>query len=407
MLFLACGPPPGPTTPIRAAVMLPQTGPGAYAGIPMTQTALLAQSVINDSGGIGGRQLELVVVDSGGPSAERLAEAFAQDVVAVIGPISSGSLTEYMPILAENNMVALSPGSTLPALAADDLVFRTVTNDNTQARVMARYALDISAAPSGEVAVVHGTGSWGIGLKDVFLDRFTANGGTIIGSPISFKSGGIKGADLDKLWSDIVALSPKPKIIVTMAGAPDAVPILNKWAASGDLPGVQWIFADSTMSTTIFPNIPEKAAGIRGTSAVHPAEGDAFAFYRNAHTDAGMETKIGYVTCTWDAVFVLAAGLMQQQARYGGTSLGGANLKAALMDVSKGGQVMHAGQWRDIVALINRRGDVDYDGASGPIDFDETGEVVAPFQVWELTRNNGNWSFSSSLYVEAKQVASF
>lgn len=40
----------------------------------------------------------------------------------------------------------------------------------------------------------------------------------------------------------------------------------------------------------------------------------------------------------------------------------------------------------DIVSLIKVAGDVADDGASGPRDFDENGDVLGPCEIWEVQK---------------------
>jgi hypothetical protein len=74
------------------------------------------------------------------------------------------------------------------------------------------------------------------------------------------------------------------------------------------------------------------------------------------------------------------------------------------MAVSSGGQGFHAGQWRDLVSGIRSGGDVDYDGAAGPVDFDGDGETVSPYEVWEARRETEGWEFAQVQYMEAEDL---
>jgi hypothetical protein len=43
------------------------------------------------------------------------------------------------------------------------------------------------------------------------------------------------------------------------------------------------------------------------------------------------------------------------------------------------------GQFAAAAAAIRAGTPVDYEGASGPIDFDMNGDVVAPYDVWKVS----------------------
>lgn len=411
--LLGCNSKPGPTGPVKVGVILPQLGAAGTAGLPMTRAAELARDAINEAGGIGGRPIELFVYDTsksvqegnmsaGTTGTEALQAALAEGVVGIIGPFSSGVLTEIEAAVSESGITVVSPSSTLVELAKDDTVFRVVPKDSVQVRMMVRY-LTTLPTPINEVLLTHSNQAWGTGLAAEFRARFEAHGGKLIGEPVSSNIGASQ-ASLEPAWNEILAR--KPKVIVSMTGARDSLAWMTKWTGSGALKDVQWIFADSTKTSSFTRNAPPQAKGVKGAATVNPSEGEAYKYFQSVHEMAGADFKTIYVSNTWDAMFLLAAGLRQQQVRYS-VDLGGPDLQRAIRDVSSGGQVMHAGQWRDISVLIGRKGDVDYDGASGPIDVDEMGDVIAPYEMWEVQDNGGVLSFGSIQYAEAREVADY
>ena len=80
-------------SPVRVGAVLPLTGALAPYGLSLSRGALLAAQQVNASGGIEGRRLELLVVDSAS-SPEAAAKLFQQLVVeervpAVVGGAST------------------------------------------------------------------------------------------------------------------------------------------------------------------------------------------------------------------------------------------------------------------------------------------------------------------------------
>lgn len=92
----------GPGQPYRIGVLLGLTG--AYASIsePERQALQLFTDRVNASGGVNGRPIELVVADTGSNESQAVNEfrrlATQEDVVAVIGPSSSGEAVALRPI---------------------------------------------------------------------------------------------------------------------------------------------------------------------------------------------------------------------------------------------------------------------------------------------------------------------
>lgn len=98
--------------PIKIGAIFAVTGPASNLGAPEAKTAEMLADQINAAGGIRGRKLQLIVKDSGG-SPER-AVSFAkqlideEQVLAIIGPSTSGETMQIKGICEENKMILLS-----------------------------------------------------------------------------------------------------------------------------------------------------------------------------------------------------------------------------------------------------------------------------------------------------------
>jgi branched-chain amino acid transport system substrate-binding protein len=101
--------------PIKIGAIFGVTGPAAYLGAPEEKTARMVVDDINKSGGILGRQVQLIVKDSGA-SAEK-AISFAKqlieedNVVAIIGPTTSGESMAIKDICQKAGMPLISCAS--------------------------------------------------------------------------------------------------------------------------------------------------------------------------------------------------------------------------------------------------------------------------------------------------------
>lgn len=116
LLTAGCGTQPEPAASVHFGAILSLTGPAAPYGKD-NQTGLeLAREVINASGGIKGKSVELDVQDSAGESEQAIALArrFAADahVVAILGPTRTGSTVAVSKLLPELKIPMISVGST-------------------------------------------------------------------------------------------------------------------------------------------------------------------------------------------------------------------------------------------------------------------------------------------------------
>ncbi|HRY49053.1 MAG TPA: ABC transporter substrate-binding protein [Candidatus Paceibacterota bacterium] len=98
--------------PIKIGALFSVTGPAAFLGAPEAKTARMLTDQINARGGVLGRKLELVVKDTGG-SPEK-AVSFAkqlieeEQVLAIIGPSTSGETMQIKGLCEENKMILIS-----------------------------------------------------------------------------------------------------------------------------------------------------------------------------------------------------------------------------------------------------------------------------------------------------------
>ena len=100
------------TKPIKIGAVFSQTGPASFLGAPEAKTARMVVDRINVQGGVLGQKIELIIKDTGG-SPEK-AVSFAkqlieeEQVLAIIGPSTSGETMQIKPICEENKMILIS-----------------------------------------------------------------------------------------------------------------------------------------------------------------------------------------------------------------------------------------------------------------------------------------------------------
>ena len=129
----------------RIGLLIPQTGSVDGGGESLTQVATNAIEIVNASGGILGRDIELVVRDEGSDSATALAaidDFISEDRIdALIGPMSSPIALAVLPLLVENKIGSCSPTATAVSLASfpdNGLFVRTTPSDILASEAMAQ-----------------------------------------------------------------------------------------------------------------------------------------------------------------------------------------------------------------------------------------------------------------------------
>ena len=90
----------------------------------------------------------------------------------------------------------------------------------------------------------------------------------------------------------------------------------------------------------------------------------------------------------YDATALLLLAVEQSGGR------GGAALATALREVSQTGDAYGPTQLGAAVSAVAGGADVDFDGASGPVDFDQYGDVVADYDVWVFNSSDDAFAVS-------------
>jgi branched-chain amino acid transport system substrate-binding protein len=195
-----------PGTEVKLAVSSALAGGYAVYGQDMLNGVDLA---IADFGDLQGFSIVSDGGDDGceGAPAVTVAEQFAADpdVLAVIGPMCSGSVVPASDIYADHNIVMLTPSSTAVIVTARgyENIFRIVANDDLQAEVTADYLRDDLGLAT--LAILHDQSIYGQGIAEAVHGKFAAAGGTVTGI-----EGATRGdTDFSAVISTILADNPE------------------------------------------------------------------------------------------------------------------------------------------------------------------------------------------------------
>ena len=169
---------------VRIAALLPLTGELAPLGAQLNHAVKLAVSDFNAHLEEGGAEWRLgrISVDTGTDPALALEQVRALHdlgIDIVVGPAGSAQLSSILSHMDDNDMVAVSPASTAPALAIPgDSAFRTVPDDSLQGRALGALLEDVGI----EAAVPIWMGNpYGDFLVAAATEEFESRGGAMHG----------------------------------------------------------------------------------------------------------------------------------------------------------------------------------------------------------------------------------
>jgi branched-chain amino acid transport system substrate-binding protein len=160
------------------------TGPTFNFGLSAKNGVLMAADEINQSGGINGHNIDIIIEDDKGSPEEaaqitgKLIERYK--VIAIIGAGASGNSLAAAPKAQSAHVPLIAPSSTNPAVTqAGDYIFRACFIDAFQGEVMARFAANTLKAKKAAIMLDFNS-PYSRGLTDFFEFSFAKLGGEIV-----------------------------------------------------------------------------------------------------------------------------------------------------------------------------------------------------------------------------------
>ncbi|NWL80654.1 branched chain amino acid ABC transporter substrate-binding protein [Pseudomonas taiwanensis] len=158
----------------------PHTGANASFGEQYWRGASQAAEDLNAAGGINGEKIKLVKADDACEPKQAVAVAnrlVDQDkAIAVVGHFCSSSTIPASEVYDEAGIIAMTPGSTNPAVTERGLsgMFRMCGRDDQQGIVAGDYIVDVLKAK--KVAIIHDKDTYGQGLADATKAQLAKRG---------------------------------------------------------------------------------------------------------------------------------------------------------------------------------------------------------------------------------------
>jgi hypothetical protein len=424
--------------------ILPTTGPDEIYGKPTELAIQLALSEIQDKfGGIptgspGVTRPILFVgcsdntsdTDTAIAAATHLSEVL--EVPAIIGEAFSGlTLAIASEVTIKNGTLLISPSATNDAitnLPDNDLVWRTSPPDSLQSAALKLHVPEVETIVRADfvvnqmpldtpvkVAILHNTDSYGVAMADGMLASTSTPPLQINGAAVNDPSNMASYVRKQYSYIDIIeqvdvatqmAETFHPNIVLLL-GFSEVTSIMltieEKWTGDPNL-RPRYVFADAALGGDLYAAIDTNDAlrkRITGTvpgTTSQPFMGfvDRYNLKYPTKKDSYPATIFG-AAGGYDAVYLLALA----SASLNGNPETGNSLAMGLKKLSNpDGLLVNpiANNFPVGVDLLTGNQSINYDGASGPLDFDpSTGEAPSDIQIWCLPAvAGGAGSFTSS-----------
>ncbi|GGO75269.1 ABC transporter substrate-binding protein [Nonomuraea cavernae] len=362
---------------LTLGTLLPQTGSLAFLGPPEFAGVDLAVKEINEAGGVLGKPVTKIHSDSGDTTtniaAQSVDKLLTQQADAIIGAASSSVSESVIDKITGAGVVQFSPANTsdkFTTIEDDGLYFRTAPPDKLQGRVLG----DLVAADGNDtIAILAMQDSYGTGLADQVTKTAEEAGAQVV-ERVDYDP---KAADFSADVAKVKAKNPKAVVLIGFEETAKVVQELVKQSLTTDK--VKWYMVDGNMSNTAYTKMPKGTlTGVKGTI---PGAAAPEAFIEKLKgVDADLN-DFTYAAEAYDAANLIA--LAAEAAK----SDAGTDIAAKLAEVSKGGEKCN--DFKSCVELIKAGKDIDYDGVSGPVEFNEAGDpAVATIGIYEYSEKN-------------------
>jgi branched-chain amino acid transport system substrate-binding protein len=210
---------------VKIGLSAPLTGDWAEYGNDFKRAVTMVMDRTNRMGGIHGKQVELVILDSRGDPKESvlIAEKLVADadVIAEIGDFSSSSCMAAAPIYEKAGMTQLSPTSSHMGFTRKGRnMFRVVATQGYEGPYNARWA--VNDLGKKKLATIYINNDWGVDANKYFTQEARKLGAEIVAEE-AFVPGE---KDFTAILSKIKRL--KPDLIYLPTFYADAAAILNQ-----------------------------------------------------------------------------------------------------------------------------------------------------------------------------------
>jgi len=368
-----------PTGPVTMGVLSCFTGSLASLGQAMLQGSQVAQKAINDGGGILGQQLTIAHADTQCDEADSVPATrqllAASNVVGIIGP-ETQEINAVTPIVTSAKVpTQFQGGSTLFDKNTNQWLWRSSPSDSQLGVAMALYAYKKGYR---NAALIFYSDIAAQTFPPPILNTFTKLGGKITTNIT------IAPAQTSYRTQVQQVIATNPDVIFTQTDAPTAAVLFRNFKELDNL-AIPFVGTDVTGGDDFLKAITYQVAhdhliSVYGTS-VSGAATDEFNKVFTTVVGAGQQ-PLANANYAYDAV--IAQALAVDKAN----SIAGADINAAMTSVTNppGTQCY---TYKTCLDLIKAGTKVNFEGASGPLDFNQYHNVFGPYAAFQQDPASG------------------
>jgi neutral amino acid transport system substrate-binding protein len=363
-----------PTGPVTMGVLSCFTGSLASLGAAMLQGSQVAMKAINDAGGILSQTLTITHADTqcdeadAKPAVGQLLSG--SNVVGIIGP-ETQEINAVAPIVTSSKVTTqFQGGSTLFDKNANQFLWRDSPSDSQLGVAMALYAYNKGYRKADLIFYSDIAAQT---FPPPITNTFKKLGGTVVNSYTIAPGQTSYQTTVQKVITD------SPDVIFTQTDAPTAAVLFRNFKSLDNL-AIPFVGTDVTGGSDYLKAITNQSAhdhliSVYGTS-VSGAATDEFNRLFALVVPGANQQPLANANYAYDAV--ISQALAVDQAK----SISGTDINNAMMQVTNppGTQCY---TYAACLALIKAGTKINYDGASGPLDYNSFHNVFGPYAAFQ------------------------
>jgi branched-chain amino acid transport system substrate-binding protein len=351
----------GQGAPVVFGALPPLTGAGGPYGPAMLRAIQQVAEEANAAGGIRGRQIRIVAEDdqtnpdAGVRGARKLIDV--DRVSALMGTWASSVTTAVAPLCWENRipLFTVSGADSITLLPHQGFIFRTQPNSRLQIATGADFLIRQGARRIFHLAA---QSPFAQSSQDVLVEKFRAAGGAVAGYVVYERDKTSFRSEVDQI------MRARVDTVVLNGYLPDVTILLRELFRAG-FDGRRFTFAYAVNQTT-FQALPNEVTN--GVITFQPSPDIESGAFRRLRTRFGNVEVDPYSAQTNDhATLAILAAAAAGDAT-------GVVIRDNVRRISQGDGEKVDNVTDGLRALAAGRA-INYEGASGPVEFDERGDI--------------------------------
>jgi ABC-type branched-subunit amino acid transport system substrate-binding protein len=357
------GPARAQAAPIRLGTLTPLTGAGGNYGPSMRRAMEWVAEQVNAAGGVAGRRIQLVSEDTqtNPEAAVRAARKLidVDRVAAIMGTWASAVTTAVAPLCWESKtfLTCVSGADSITLLPHQGYLIRTQPNTHLQIGKLAEFLLSLKIK---RVYTLSAQTPYAVPAEARLAEILGKEGVATVGHVVYDREKTTFRSEVDQ------ALRAKPDMVFLNGYTPDVTVVLKEIYRAGYTGGkVAPAFAVNQRLLNALPH--EVTDGIY-TWAPSPSP-DSDAFKRLARA-LGTDDVDPYSAQCHDHISLVCLAIAQARGEATGTAI-----RDHVRKISQGAGV-RVDQAVEGLRLLAQGKAINYEGASGPCDFNEVGDIL-------------------------------